>query len=255
MPVVVTRPAQEAHRWVQQLRERGIDALALPLLAISPPADPDALRAAWQALPNYRAVMFVSANAVQGFFRAGPPGGWPATGLRAWAPGPGTREALRAAGVADAAIDAPADDAGQFDSEHLWAEVQGQLGAGDRLLLVRGAGADGQSQGRDWLAQQLAQAGVEVDMLAAYARGLPAWQAQDQSQAQRAADDGSLWLFSSSEAVGNLRRLLPGQDWRRARALATHPRIAEAARSLGFGNVREARPGFDDVVASIESPR
>ncbi|MEG2631782.1 MAG: uroporphyrinogen-III synthase, partial [Comamonas sp.] len=46
---------------------------------------------------------------------------------------------------------------------------------------------------------------------------------------------------------------LPGTDWRQARALATHPRIAAAARQAGFGLVQECRPSLNDVAASIES--
>ena len=65
--------------------------------------------------------------------------------------------------------------------------------------------------------------------------------------------DGSLWLLSSSQALEHLCAALPGQDWRQARALATHPRIAQAARNAGFGEVRECRPALADVAASIES--
>ncbi|MDQ3273162.1 MAG: uroporphyrinogen-III synthase, partial [Pseudomonadota bacterium] len=59
----------------------------------------------------------------------------------------------------------------------------------------------------------------------------------------------SVWLFSSSEAVGHL----PPGDWSQGRALATHPRIAEAARAAGWGVVVESRPTLADIVASIES--
>lgn len=254
MQVVVTRPAPEAQRWVEGLRARGIAAVALPLLDIGPPADRRALRKAWQALDRYAAVMFVSANAVQGFF-AEAPAGWPAQGPRAWAPGPATQEALCAAGVAASLVDAPAQDAPQFDSETLWAGVSGQLRAGDRLLLVRGADAAGRSAGRDWLAQQLAAAGVQVDTVLAYSRRPPAWQAEQRALASQLAGDGALWLFSSSEAASHLRELAPEADWGRARALATHPRIAAAVRALGFGTVHQTRPGLEEVVASIESTR
>lgn len=251
--MLVTRPAQEAQRWVQQLRAAGIAAEALPLLAIGPAADPTALAAARATLGRYAAVMFVSPNAVQGFF--GPGMAWPAAGPRAWAPGPGTRDALREQGVPAAAIAAPDDDADQFDSEHLWAVVSGQVAAGDRLLLVRGADAQGRSQGREWLAGQLAAAGVQVDVVSAYSRAVPAWTPREQALATEAARTGALWLFSSSEAAGNLRQLLPDADWSGARALATHPRIAQAVRALGFREVRECRPGFREVLASIESIR
>ena len=64
-----------------------------------------------------------------------------------------------------------------------------------------------------------------------------------------AATDGSVWLFSSSEAVGHL----PAADWSQARAVATHPRIAEAVRAAGWGVVVESRPALTDILASIES--
>jgi uroporphyrinogen-III synthase len=60
-------------------------------------------------------------------------------------------------------------------------------------------------------------------------------------------------LFSSSEAIGNLVQAVPQQSWKQAKALATHPRIAQAARKAGFAVVCESRPTLADVVASIES--
>jgi uroporphyrinogen-III synthase len=250
MRVVVTRPAQEGQRWVRQLAERGHQAIALPLLAITPAPDPAALAQARAALPQLQAVMFVSGNAVHAFLA--PAVEWP-PGVRAWAPGPGTRQALLEAGVPAAQVDAPAEDAVQFDSERLWEVVRGQLRAGERVLIVRGANAEGREQGREWLGEQLAAAGVQVTTVAAYARGVPVWNSEQAAQARSAAADASWWLFSSSEAAANLARLLPGQSWAAARAVATHPRIAEAVRALGFGNIRMARPAFADVVASIES--
>ena len=104
--LIVTRPRAQALPWVKALREYGVDAVALPLIAIEPLADPAPLRAAWAALPRLDWVMFVSANAVERFFAERPAGAaWP-QGLRAGSPGPGTRLALQAAGVT--AIDEPA---------------------------------------------------------------------------------------------------------------------------------------------------
>jgi uroporphyrinogen-III synthase len=40
--VLVTRPAAQAAGWVQRLGERGIEAFALPLIGITPAADPAA---------------------------------------------------------------------------------------------------------------------------------------------------------------------------------------------------------------------
>lgn len=258
--VIVTRPEREALQWVASLQARGIDAQALPLIAITPPADAAALDAARARVADYRAIMVVSSNAAQHFFDQKTALALTAQALaaiktRVWSPGPGTARALQALGVHAACIDIPALNATQFDSESLWAEVHGQIGPGSRVLIVRGteAGAAEQGTGRDWLAQQIQAAGGQVDFVVAYTRGAPDWNAAQQAQARAAAVDGSLWLLSSSQAVDNLRAALGGQDWRQARALATHPRIAQAAHAAGFGSVRECRPALDDVAASIES--
>jgi uroporphyrinogen-III synthase len=68
--VLVTRPAAQAARWVERLRAAGLDAQALPLIAIEPAADPAALQATWHDLPALALAMFVSPNAVAGFFAA-----------------------------------------------------------------------------------------------------------------------------------------------------------------------------------------
>lgn len=252
MRILVTRPESEARQWVEELRARGLDARAVPLIEIAPVADPAPVIAAWERLEQYRAVMFVSGNAVRHFF-ARRPGGrpWPVP-TRAWAPGRGTVEALAMAGVAPAVVDAPPPEATQFDSETLWQQVASQIRAGDRVLIVRGADAQGASSGRDWLADQLTAAGVRVDVIAAYRRRPPQFSDSQLAQAQQA---GSVWLFSSSQAIAHLRSLLPAADWSRSRAVATHPRIAQAARTAGFGVVCESRPSLDAVVAALESIR
>jgi uroporphyrinogen-III synthase len=252
MRVVLTRPETESRTWAGQLQAHGVSCLVLPLIAITPAPNPAAVRAAWDQLPACQAALFVSANAVQGFFATG--AAWP-TGPRAWAPGPGTREALRAAGVAQERIDAPAPDALQFDSEALWQQVASQVQPGFQVLLVRGGDATGRAAGREWLAEQVAARGGRAASVVAYARGVPHWSAAELAAAHGAATDGSLWLFSSSEAVRNLLALAPGEHWHAARALATHPRIAQAARAAGFGSVYETRPALADVLASIESRR
>ena len=245
MRVVLTRPRQEAARWAQALRARGHEVLELPLIAVAPAPDLQA--------PRPAAAMFVSGSAVQAFFRDGaPPAPWPA-GTRAWCTGPGTGQALRAAGVPDALVDQPAPDAPQFDSEALWARVAAQVLPGLRVLIVRGAGSDGQPSGRDWLAARLQEAGAMVETVAAYTRHAPAWSEQERLAAHAAAQDDSIWLFSSSEAVAHLARLLPHRPGPRARAIATHERIAQAARAAGFGVVCLSRPAEDAVIATLES--
>lgn len=250
MRVLVTRPESEARRWVDQLRRHGVDAVSFPLIAIVPPAGPEPLQASWWALEGYRAAMFVSGNAARHFFAQRPAGAaWPPP-MRAWATGAGTRAALLEAGVHAAQIDAPPADSAQFDSETLWRQVAAQVGPGDAVLIVRGGDASGQAAGRDWLAEQIAAAGGRVDTVVAYLRAMPTIDGKGQALA---LDRNSVWLLSSSQAVEHLKTLLPSLDWPAARAVATHPRIAQAARRAGFGVVCESRPSVEAVVAALES--
>lgn len=269
MRVIVTRVQPQASSWVKQLSDR-FDALALPLIVVSASADAAAVQAAGRRWGDYTAVMFVSSHAVQFFFEqnkalAQHQQAPNAPMTRAWATGPGTRSALLRQGLAATRVDAPAPDAGQFDSEALWQVVRAQIKPGARVLIVRGASSaantaagsdDAQGTagvGRDWLAQQLRQAGATVDFVVAYQRGAPVWSASERALALAAASDGSAWLFSSAEAVQYLAALLPTQDWSGARALATHERIAQAVHRLGFGVVLQARPTLADVLRSLES--
>lgn len=255
MRIIVTRPQREAQDWVQALRQAGHEALALPLISIAPAPDAAALQRAWRQLGGYLGLMFVSANAVDGFFAARPVDASPPA--QAWATGPGTVNALLRAGVPALHITAPPADAAQFDSEALWQQVNARITPGVRVLVVRGAdaaeGGGNQGAGRDWFARQVAAAGGTVDFVASYQRLRPPLDTTQRQLARAAAGDGSVWLFSSSQAVLNLQGSLPRQDWRAARAVATHARIAQAVRAAGFAVVRESRPALADVRASIES--
>lgn len=263
--VVLTRPLPEALHWQRLLQAQGTDAAVLPLIDIAPTTDAAtlaALQGIAQQPDHYRALMFVSPNAVRGLLAA--PGMADAlaqaasTGsLRLWAPGPGTRQTLVQQGLPDSAIDSPAANAEQFDSESLWPVVAPQLQAGDRVLIVRGASThsatDPQGSGREWLASQLRQQGVVVELLGVYTRQCPEATPGLLDSISAHCDARSLWLFSSSEAITHLQKLYPAQNWQTQRALVTHPRIAATAQAAGFGLVRECRPDVVDVSASIES--
>jgi uroporphyrinogen-III synthase len=243
MRLIVTRPAAQAEASVQALRALGQDAVALPLIGIAAVADTGPLREAWERLPGCAMAMFVSANAVQHFFAVAP-APWPA-GVLAGATGPGTVAALRQAGVPAEAVVAPPDDAPRFDSEALWQLLAAHDWAACRVLIVRG------EDGRDWLADTLRRHDAEVDFVAAYRRLPPTLDGAQQAvlDAALAAPAAALWLFSSSEAVGHLRALAPAADWGAGSAIASHPRIAQAARDAGFGRVELAAPTPEAVAA------
>jgi uroporphyrinogen-III synthase len=245
------------------MRQAGHDVQCWPLLEIAPLADSRALAACFARLSDFQAVMFVSTNAVHFFFAHRPDScrafrSGTVDGPRAYVTGPASRAALLHEGVDADLIDAPPTGGGQFDSESLWRTVCAQVGARFRLLVVRGADDDGASSsssgsGRDWFAQRVHQAGGEVEFLAVYQRRAPVWDAHQQALARQAGADASVWIFTSSQALLNLRHLCPDQSWNEARAIATHPRIGALARELGFGTVCESRPLPADLLASIKS--
>jgi len=261
MRVIVTRPEREAQRWVADLSAHGFAALAFPLIKVGPVDDPAELIRLGQHIGAYVGVMFVSANAADHFFASNTLAAAcfaSQAGTRAWATGPGTARALMRAGVPPERLDVPPAQAAQFDSEALWKIVGAQVRPGDRVLIVRGADeADNaplsSGSGRDWFASQLAASGVQAEFVVAYRRSAPEFSPGQRELACQAASDQSVWLFSSAQALRNLTNSLPGQSWRQARALATHPRIAQAVEGAGFGVVRQSRPTFSDVLAALES--
>lgn len=252
MRVLVTRPAAQAAPWVAQLRRAGLDAHALPLIDIAPPPDATAVQQAWERLDGYRAVMFVSPNAVEQFFASRPPGAsWPGA-VTAASPGPGTDTALHEAGVPEGNRVQPDAAAEQFDSVTLWERLRGRSWDGARVLIVRGDG------GRNWLAERLRDAGAQVDFVCAYRRRAPRLDAQQESLLADALARPAqhLWFFSSSEAIDHLEQCCAARglnpDWPQAHALATHPRIALRARRLGLADVIECRPSMEAVTSAIE---
>ena len=146
--VVVTRPHKEAAAWVERLTQQGFHTFAVPLIEITALPDLAPLAQAWANLQDFDAIMFVSGNAVRQFFASQPNGAASPfisalSRPRAMVTGPGSYAALLACGADPQAIDAPALDGGQFDSEALWQQVRSQVKPGFRVLIVRGDSAAG----------------------------------------------------------------------------------------------------------------
>ncbi|MEO5687070.1 MAG: uroporphyrinogen-III synthase [Burkholderiaceae bacterium] len=259
--VLVVRPRAQAAAWVRELAALGVAARALPLIEIVPVRDQaqvDEAFAEVESAAGEPLLVFVSPNAVLGFFQCvgsvrlvqARAVAWPAH-LRAAATGPGTVAALRDCGVPAERIAAPPVDAAQFDSEALWSTISGWSWAARRVLIVRGNG------GRDWLGQQLRDAGADVRVIQSYAREAPVLSAAERALLDAAVADPVrwIWMFSSSEAIDHLQALAPDAHWDAGRALASHPRIAERARALGFGSVTMVSPSAAAVAAALaETP-
>ncbi|WP_425525936.1 uroporphyrinogen-III synthase [Vandammella animalimorsus] len=225
-------------------------------------------------LDQWAAIMHVSPNSVQGFWDAQAMQLWRqllAAGAnlpRLWAPGPGTAQALQTQGFALEWLDQPAADAEQFDAEALWQQVQTQISPGAQVLILRGSRAvagtaipvasrqaQDEGHGRDWLARQLQQRDAQLHFLPVYRRSPPTWDAGQRGLAMGAAAARRIWLLSSSEGVQHLPQLLPGQGeafWRAQSAIVTHPRIAQAAQRIGFGQIHTSAPTVQAIALCLQ---
>ncbi|MFH7044490.1 uroporphyrinogen-III synthase [Paucibacter sp. JuS9] len=203
MRLVLTRPRPQCTDWLARLSAQGVDAVALPLIAIEAGHDETAAARAWERLPGSALAMFVSPNAVDRFFAARPVSQtWPA-GVLAATVGPGSAQALLAAGVPAELLRQPPAEAESFDSEHLWPLLAREPWQGRRALMLRGEG------GRDWLAERLREHGAEVESFNIYRRACPSLDTAEQGLLDQAllSPREHVWLFSSSEAIQNLVEL------------------------------------------------
>jgi uroporphyrinogen-III synthase len=259
---IVTRPADQAADWVLALQEQGWAAHSFALIEIADALDNTQRQALHARAAQMQVCMWVSPNAVHYFHQEKTPpphvnrsfiaiNSIAKSTVRHWATGPGTVAALQEHGVPLSQIDAPGVQAAQWDSAALWQGVARQIQPGSKVLILRGQDVGTPSASRDWLGQQVRAAGGIVEQAAVYTRRAPQFSAAQVAWAEQAARDGSVWVFSSSQALTHLPALAAG--WGRARCIVTHERIAQAARAAGFAVVCTSRPAIADVVQSIKS--
>lgn len=156
--VLVPRPAGQAERTAQALRERGAEPRVVPVIEIAPPTDPAPLESAVTRLHGYDWVLFTSANGVERLFAALRRSGRDARAFgtsKIGVIGPRTADALERFGVRADRV------AEEHIGEGLARDVLLQ-GTPRRVLIVRALVA------RDALPNLLREAGAEVDVVAAY---------------------------------------------------------------------------------------
>lgn len=252
LPVVVTRPQQQAQVFADQITAIGREAQVFPLLAIEALADSSELRAVMARLHEYALVVFVSPNAIDATFACLQR--WPAQ-VAIGVVGEGSRLALRDHGVdqANATIYAP-QRPDKMDSEELLAALPLATLRGRRALVVRA------QQGRDLLGNALQQHAIEVDFVTAYRRLAPPMTPERSSRLLALLDDGADWVITSSEALRHLlamARLAGGADrvvkLQRQRIYVSHHRIARTAESLGFSTVILTGSGDERLIAALQS--
>ncbi|WP_020654917.1 uroporphyrinogen-III synthase [Massilia niastensis] len=250
--VVITRPRAQAGPLAQAVAALGFDAEVLPLLEISPVADPAPLRAALAELSDYALVAFVSPNAIDAAFAQ--LAAWP-QGVPLAVVGEGSKTALAGHGLTDAnaTIHAPRDSA-HSDSEHLLASLDLAALAGRRVLIVRGDG------GRELLADSLRAAGARVETVTAYRRSVPELTPELALRLDALLARPNVWIITSSEALrglaGLVDRIDPAGGPRRLREqhlIVPHARIAETARALGMDRITLTGSGDARLLAALQS--
>jgi uroporphyrinogen-III synthase len=236
--ILVTRPARQAGGFAMKIAALGGVPVVFPAIAILPPLDPEPLARAHTALPNYDIAIFVSANAVE--YGAPDWRRWPDR-IAAFAPGPGTAEALAAAGIA--AVHIPATT---YDSEGLLAMDPLSEVNGKRIVIFRGDG------GRELLGDTLRARGALVDDVACYRRARPESGSDGLAEAFREARIHAVTI-TSSEGLDNLWTISDAATraaWRTLPTFAPHPRIAARGRELRLPIV-ETGAGDAGLIAGL----
>lgn len=236
--VLVTRPARQAGGFAEKLAALGAAPVVFPAIAILPPTNPEALAHVHAALADYDIAVFVSANAVE--YGAPDSRRWPPK-LAAFAPGPGTAEALASVGIGGVRVPTTT-----FDSEGLLALPELSAVDGKRIVIFRGDG------GREHLGATLCARGATVDYVACYRRAAPQSGVAGLAEAFRDGRIDAVTL-TSSEGMDNLWAL--GDDalrtaWRKVPTFVPHPRIAARGRALGLP-VIETAGGDAGLVAGL----
>ena len=241
--ILVTRPAAQADKLAQMIRDLGGEPVFFPLLDIGPADDTQPLQQAIARLDDYKIAIFISPNAVDysmpHFLDSR---FWPAS-LQAAAIGQSTAVRLAACGIGNVVV--PME---RFDSEALLElpEFQVECVAGRKVLILRGNG------GRELLAETLLERGAQVDCVTCYHRSSPADATLILSFLRNRQLDAL--TISSSEGLRNLLALLDAGTEACLRELPVfvpHQRITDVAAELGLRQVILTRPADAGIIEGL----
>ena len=248
--LLITRPVMPASRTATRVAALGATPMIFPTLVIEPPADGAPLKVALGKFDDYYAAVFVSPSAAEMALApmSSTPFKLPAS-LHVFAPGPGTAEELSRLGVAR--VEMPESS---FDSEGLLAlpSLQAVAVKGKRIVIFRG------NDGRELLREELVKRGATVDAITAYHRRAPNTPATGLLELLRGGKVNAISAMSS-DAIANLVPLIPALE--REKILftipvyASHARIVESARALGFRNVIETQAGDAGLITALLNRR
>ncbi|MFJ1302442.1 uroporphyrinogen-III synthase [Pseudomonadota bacterium AL_CKDN230030165-1A_HGKHYDSX7] len=249
---ILTRPDGRNDTLAARLQAAGWQAFGWPALALAPVPRQSPL----PEPADFDLVVFVSGNAARLFLQAWREQGgvrWPAATAAATV-GPASASALSESGLfgTNTTLIHPPASAPRHDSEALWELLRGRP-LPRRVLIVRG------TEGREWLADRLREAGAQVQPCAIYRRVpceweparlavLKEWAAQDRPHA---------WLFTSGEGIAAVTANIDRADvrawWLRGRAVVTHPSLAQTLVGGGWNTalVKDCIPADEAIFAAF----
>lgn len=238
--VLVTRPKDQAENLARLIESRGGEAIRFPVIEITEPRNPQALRSIIDRLQDFALAIFISPNAVKRAMNLIlARGGWPPV-VRAACVGRGSARELETFGIENVIV--PPD---RFDSEALLERPELINVKGKRIVIFRGKG------GRELLGDTLISRGAEITYAECYRRARPD---TDATSLVRRGERGEIDILSltSVEGLQNLFDMVgkPGQRWLiRTPIVVVSERMVEVCRDLGFmTQPRLASPASDEAI-------
>jgi uroporphyrinogen-III synthase len=269
--IIVTRPRDQLNHAIKSIQDTLIDndidleVLGLPLLEIVSDINESLAKELYQGLLEAQWLSFVSPNAfltadqlLKTFHYE-----WP-THLKLALIGGGSEKIILESRFKPSLIIKPANEE-QWDSEGLWLQLfaQEKNWDGKKVLIVRG------DTGRDWLVSRLESEKAEVQLISIYKRKnldqndeywqnfLKKWENLPKSRVVNQSKP-LIWVMSSSLACQYLADTLNTLGLKevilsQSIALATHEKIAQKAKEIGFSKVLNILPGQESISLNIKN--
>lgn len=240
--ILVTRPAHQARELAERIRAAGGDPILFPVLEILDTADQRPLLDLIERLDEFDLAIFVSPNAVRkAMNRIGERRALPAR-LKIAAVGQGTARELGNFGVNE--VIAPTI---RFDSEALLDTPELTQVEGKHVVIFRGDG------GRELLGETLLKRGASVEYAECYRRARPDMDIVPLLLAWASGKINAITI-TSSEGLRNLCDMVgeAGQaPLKKTPLFASHERIVQAARKLGFIQVILTPAGDEGLMEGL----
>lgn len=227
--MVVTRPREQAHDLVRELTEKGANVLVAPMIAVSSPRDPAAVRHAIGSLGSYDWIVFTSANGVRAFLPQAIQSGAFPRDLKICAIGEVTAAAVGSEGKTVDLLPP------EYVAESLIKAFHALGGiSGLRILLARAESA------RAVLPEALRASGADVHDVAVY-RTVPDQAGISLLKEELANSRIDLITFTSSSSVRNFADMV-AKDLTGAKIASIGPVTSRTIRDLGWQVDVEAKP-------------